>query len=219
VPEKPFLIHFHGASTYDSHERVRYVRELRQWKNAQGAVSTIDLMKTGLPWLPAPYDVDRLYAMKKPDPGLPIRIVHAPTNRALKSTAALITAVNDLQIEGYPVELDLIEGVTWAECLRRKATADIYFDQTVLGYGCNALEAWSMGIPVIAGATDDILGMMLDVIGSLPFYVTDEPEIKSAIRHMVEDPELRQKWADRGHQYVRRFHDYPAVRDRFAQWL
>ena len=33
----------------------------------------------------------------------------------------------------------------------RKGRADVFVDQMILGYGCNAIEAWGMGIPVIAG--------------------------------------------------------------------
>lgn len=81
-----------------------------------------------------------------------VLIAHAPTNREVKSTAAFLEAVDRLRAEGHDIEVDLIEGRTWDECLERKARADIYFDQVKLGYGNNSVECWGMGIPVIAGA-------------------------------------------------------------------
>jgi hypothetical protein len=147
-----------------------------------------------------------------------VRVAHSPTFRTLKSTEAVISAVADLQAEGLPVELDLIERVTWGECLRRKARADIYIDQVILGYGCNAIEAWGMGLPVIAGVDPDradavnhpIPGStrdrMLREFGSLPFYEASESTIVDTLRELVKSAELRAEWAVRGMEHVGRFH-------------
>lgn len=218
VHRKPFLIHFHGASTFDMQERMRHMKELKQWPTARGVASTLDLsLRSGLPWLPAPYSIDFLQSLCRSSQGDRIKLAHAPTNRALKSTAALIEAVSKLQAEGYPLDLDLIENVTWQECLRRKATADIYFDQTVLGYGCNALEAWGLGMPVIAGADEDTLQHMQDVIGYLPFKLADESNLYRAIRDLCDSAAARRHWAAVGMDYLQEFHSYPAVRQTFQQ--
>lgn len=218
---KPFLVHYHGASTFDHQERTRHMKELRQWPTARGCVSTLDLAaRSDLPWLPAPIPVDRLRGMRRllqRDDSDVIRIAHAPTNRALKSTEAFIQATDKLRSEGLPLEVDLIEGVTWAECLARKARADIYFDQTVLGYGCNALEAWAMGQPVIAGADDETLDLMMQTIGHLPFERAedDAASIYGAIERLCSLPDYRRELGTIGHSYVKRFHDYPAVAATF----
>src|SRR6185369_446611 len=100
------------------------------------------------------------------------RIVHAPTNRTLKHTDLFLEAVRQLTEEGLPIDLDLIEGQTHSECMARKAQADIVFDQLAFGYGCNAVEAWGMGIPVIAGAEDQwVLNRMDQEWGGLPFML------------------------------------------------
>jgi len=216
--KKRFLIHYHGASTFDMKERMRHMRELQSWPGAMGVVSTLDLeARSGLPWLPAPYDVNWLESLCRTSQGDRVKIAHAPTNRALKSTAALIAAVDRLRDEGYPVDLDIIENVTWAECLRRKATADIYFDQVVLGYGCNALESWGMHQPVIAGADDETLARMEDRIGYLPFAPADESSIYDVLLMLVESPQTRKHWAEVGMNYLRTWHDYPRVRDQWQR--
>lgn len=164
-----------------------------------------------LEWLPTPIDVDRLAAMRAPHGTDIIRIAHAPTRRSIKGTDAFLRAIARLQRMGYPVEADLIERVPWAECLRRKATADIYYDQAQLGYGSNALEAWAMGIPVIAGAADATLEEMQRRIGYLPFYPTSEDTLFETIRTLVDYPGLREQYALGGSEYVRRFHSHPPV--------
>jgi hypothetical protein len=209
-PLKPHVIEYHGTGFRENPSL--HIREQRDNRGI-GVVSTLDLYLLAphdTEWLPVPVDAEGFATMKQ-NGGEVIRIAHAPTNRAIKSTADLIRAVEQLQEEGYPVELDLIEGRPWAECLERKAKADIYFDQVILGYGCNALEAWGMGIPVIAGAADPTLDEMERRFGKLPFYHATPDTIYEALREMVESPELRARYAKRGQEYVRKFHDYPVV--------
>jgi glycosyltransferase involved in cell wall biosynthesis len=140
-----------------------------------------------------------------------VLIVHAPTNRSVKSTDLFLEAIERLQDEGLPVEVDIIEHRPWRECLERKAKADIYFDQIKLGYGCNALEVWAMGIPVVAGADDRTLDEMERRFGQLPFYHATEDTIYDALKELVESPELRERYGQIGQQYVRTHHDYPVV--------
>lgn len=211
---KPFAVEYHGTGFRDN---VRaHLNELES-HGGVGMVSTLDLhVASGLEWLPSPVNVEELSAMKQPPSGT-VRIVHAPTNRQVKSTAAFLDAVERLQADGFPVELDLIERVSWAECLERKARADIFFDQVLLGYGNNALEAWAMGIPVVAGADDATLDEMERRFGHLPFYHATEDTIYDALRELVESPELRERYGRIGHAYVRRFHDYPVVVEQLKE--
>lgn len=210
LPAKPFVIEYHGTGFREFSE---YHLVEQRYFNAVGVVSTLDLWllaPTELEWLPTPMDVEKLKRMKQPDDGT-IVIAHAPTDRTIKSTKQLIEAVDKLQREGFDVELDIIEHRPWKECLERKAKADIYFDQVILGYGCNALEAWSMGIPVVAGAQDDTLDEMERRFGQLPFYHATEETIYDAVKELLEYPGLRQRYAQIGHDYVRKYHDEPVV--------
>lgn len=209
---RPMVIHHHGSPFRRAPSTL--LKEQRR-RGAIGVVSTLDLYLIApdeLEWLPAPIDVARLAAMRSPHGTDIIRIAHAPTRRSVKSTDAFLGAVARLQRAGYPVEVDLIERVPWHKCLRRKATADLYYDQVALGYGSNALEAWAMGIPVIAGAADRTLEEMQRRIGYLPFYPATESTLYDAIRSLLDNPGLRDECALGGSQYVRRFHDHsPSV--------
>jgi glycosyltransferase involved in cell wall biosynthesis len=225
VEHKPYVVEHHG--TIFREMPAVHVRELQK-RGSLGVVSTIDLhLVSGLEWLPPPVDVRGLKMTRQEQQAAspeaigaelagarePARVLisHAPTNRGVKSTDEFLKAVKRLQDEGYPVDLDLIEHRPWAECLERKAKADIYFDQVILGYGCNALEAWGMGIPVVAGAADETLDEMERRFGHLPFYHATEETIYDALKELVESPELRAEYGRIGHEYVKRYHDEPVV--------
>ena len=219
---KPAVLHYHGTQ-FRQHHAV--LMDEQRERRGLGIVSTLDLHLLDpdeLEWLPAPYDLDWLAGLRRHHGGSTIRIAHAPTNREIKSTAHFLAAIARLQSEGHDVEADLIEHASWAECLARKATADIYFDQSILGYGCNAIEAWGMGIPVVAGVDreraaalghpiGDVLGEYRRRFGELPFYPATEATIYDALLAMVTDPGLRATYAQRGQQHARRYHDEAAV--------
>ena len=208
LKSKPALLHHHGSLFRKNSADMLHTA--RQYGMVQ-AVSTVDLMEPApelLHWLPTAYDIDALAAMRqRREPDGRIRVVSAPTNRDYKSTAALELAVKQLQAEGLPVDLVLVEGKPWTECMAIKATADIYFDQVILGYGCNAVEAWGMGIPVIAGAQPWTLDKMTELWGGLPFYVATEQTIADAMRALVQSPDLRDEYAAKGMAHVRKYHD------------
>jgi glycosyltransferase involved in cell wall biosynthesis len=208
---RPYVVQHHGTIFREQPEP--HLSEARRY-NAVVVVSTLDLefiAPDEVTWLPNPVDVKGLRAMRKPSDNGRVLIAHAPTNRQIKSTASFLEAVKRLQDEGFPVDLDLIEHTPWKECLARKARADIFFDQVILGYGCNALEAWGMGIPVIAGAADETLDEMERRFGQLPFYHATEETIYDALRELVESPKLRKRYGKIGYDYVRKWHDYPVV--------
>lgn len=215
---KPALLHHHGSMFRKDPERM--LARAKSYRMTQ-AVSTIDLQRPAprlLHWLPTAYDLDALADMrvKRPDDGM-VRVVSAPTNRAYKATEALIAAAARLKAEGVPIELVLVEGVTWAECLEAKATADVLFDQVAFGYGCNAVEAWGMGIPVIAGADPWTLERMRHEWGSLPFYEASEATIADALRAMVESADLRAEWAAKGAAHAAKYHAEKPALARLAE--
>jgi hypothetical protein len=229
---KPTVLHMHGT-IYRSNP------DLSQTRDALVIVSTMDLWalhpdKTE--WLPAPYDIDWLASLRPTEwvehRNGPLRIAHAPTNETVKSTEALRAAVDRLKREGHNVELDVIRNQQWHECLRRKAQADIYFDQVLLGYGCNAVEAWGMGIPVIAGVDPErlltikamqpqslnpaTLSIMRQAWGELPFYEATEDTIYDALLELM-DPEARALYAERGMAHVRKYHDERKVVEQLQE--
>lgn len=209
---KPIVIHHHGthlrrdpASVFARGEAI----------GARQVVSTVDLLllAPGSTWLPQIIDIERMRALRDAyhRPDKTIRIAHAPTDRIVKGTATVEAVISRLK-RRYPVVPVIIERLSWDHCLARKATADIYVDQFGLGYGNNAIEAWAMGMPVIAGASAPILARMRREYRrkTLPFYEATVDTLEARLVELIESPDLRAEWAQRGMEHVERFHA-PAV--------
>jgi hypothetical protein len=229
---KPALLHHHGSLLRN--RGVEMVADARRYAMVE-AVSTIDLLRWApdATWQPTAYDLDELAAVReqhrRPDDGL-VRIVSCPTNAEYKSTALLEAAVKQLQADGLPVELVLVSGKRWAEALAIKATADIYFDQVAVpaidypgGYGCNAVEAWAMGISVVAGADEWTTARMRsewNLRGNtpLPFYPATQDTIIDALRALVtKGADYREEWADTGYRHVATHHAEKPALARLAE--
>ena len=216
--QKPVLLHHHGTLFRNNTERMLGIA--RQYKMVQ-AVSTIDLQKPApdlLHWLPTAYDIGALQKFGKSDrQDDRIRIGHFPTNRELKYTDLFIEAVRELQEEGLPLDLvpgefltekkDWLPRWTWAQTMAAKADCDILYDQLNFGYGCNAVEAWGMGIPVIAGADHWTIRRMVDLWGTLPFVAAQPMSLKGIIRKMVKSEQMRKDAAAVGLAHVLKYHD------------
>lgn len=224
LPRRPTVIHYHGTGY-----REAWYQHFQEQKahRAIGLVATLDLWllnPEGTEWLPAPYDLEGLVqkwgseALRRLRRRGMVKVAHAPTNRKIKSTEAFLAAVEKLRGEGFDIELDLIEGVSWSECLSRKASADLYFDQTILGYGNNAIEAWGMGIPVIAGASERTLAEMRGRFSNeLPFYQASESTLYDALKALVSSADLRAEYAAKGLHHVRTFHDQGVVVEQLKE--
>lgn len=77
-----------------------------------------------------------------------IIFAHSPSQRAKKGTGRFLAAIDILKQHYGNIEVDLLEGLPYDECLKRKARATIFFDQTMAGsYGNSGLEAMAAGIP------------------------------------------------------------------------
>lgn len=210
---KPALVHHHGS-------RLRLhpaaVRMECKSIGAKSVVSTVDLLLSmrGADWLPSPFDLDELAAYRKRRPGRRLRIVHSPTNRLVKSTAAVLSSLNYLA-RRYEFDVDIVEGMPWEVCLARKGRADIYIDQLMLGYGNNAIEAWAMGIPVVAGVADPaVRARMVREWSGIPFYEASEADLTARLEPLIRSASLREEWGARGRAHVERWHDERVVVER-----
>ena len=204
---KRVVVHYHGTGYRERSQRMLH-RQARTMPGAVAAVSTLDLWLLApnrTTWLPGCVDVEWMQQMRRPASDGVIRVGHAPTNRAIKDTAAFLATC-----ERLPVQVELIEQASWANCLTRKATVDVFYDQVGLGYGVNALEAWAMGIPVIAGGAPDTVAEMRRRFGSLPFVQATAATIGAAIERLL-DPVERAHWGQAGLAHVRRWHDHYPV--------
>lgn len=206
---KPTVLHSHGSRLRDNPQGVTAEGASA---NATMVVSTVDLIQDAptATWLPQ--CVADLAKYRQPHSGTKMRIGHAPTVRSTKGTQDVIAALSRLS-RSYDIEVDLIEGVTNAECLARKGRCDIVVDQLTLGYGINGVEAMSMGIPVVSGFSDpqdsERFQDMID--GPPPFIDTTTRGIEVALMGAIEDERLR-LWAHEiGREFYEEYHSEQAV--------
>ena len=92
------------------------------------------------------------YAPRYPrgDGTQPLRIVHSSNHRMFKGTDYLVKAVDVLKQEGLDIDLALVERVPNREALEIYRSADVIFDQCLLGgFGYFALEGMALGKPVM----------------------------------------------------------------------
>jgi len=217
------VVQHHGTRFREEHARL--YPEIREAGAIQVA-STIDLtlLEPEVEWLPSPYEPHELMALRtaarppalKREPG-PLRVAHAPTNRLVKSTLAVMAAIIQLNKQGISAQLDLMERLPWDVVLARKAKADVYVDQLKLGYGNNAIEAWAMGVPVVAGvANPAVREAMIEAWGCLPFYEATEATLATRLAELAEDPALAYYWGSIGWNHVVKYHDAQLVSERLA---
>lgn len=218
-PHKPIVIQHHGSMFRTDH---RYLMAQARQLGAVSLVSTIDLLRYApreLEWLPTPHDIGELAAVRKRAVRDSDKIVihHSPTSRKVKDTA-LFEKAGDALMAKYPnVECRVVEKVSWRDNIALKAEADIVYDQLRLGWGNNAVEAWAMGIPVVAGVADlSVRNLMLDTLGSLPIVEADSQTLYNVLEHLITDPLARARAGRRGLAYARRYHDHEQVVPRLV---
>lgn len=220
---KPTILVHHGIHVDHFSQSVYQVIEEAKEVGARQIGTTVNLELLADPgvitWVPTSYNLAelaqlRLRLYEPPQHDGPIRVCHAPTDRKVKSTQAVIDAVTSLNDRGFGVTLTLIEGKSHAETLEAKARyADIYVDQFELGYGCNAIEAWAMGVPVVAGIADPAARAhaknRYDLASSptgLPFISATPENLEETLAELVIRRQILRFWADIGLEHVNRWH-------------
>jgi hypothetical protein len=154
----------------------------------------------------ASVDPREIQAVPTPD-GPELVVAHAPTDRQVKGTSHVEEAVAELQREGLSVRLDLIEGVTRDEVMRRVAEADIIVDQVLIGwYGAFAVEAMALGRPVLAYIRED--EPEDNPFGAeLPIVRTTAASLAGDLRALAGDRAQRFELGAAGRRFVEEHHD------------
>jgi hypothetical protein len=169
-----------------------------------GTVATIDLMEHGLRWMPDTRPAISSYIERAEQ----FVVAHAPTSRLVKDTDAIIGI-----LEKQPgIDLDIIEHVSNRECLRRKGRSALYIDQFRLCYGLNAIEAWLLGMPVIANAGEDTIKRIKQIVGHIPFMLAQpDKSLLQAVLRLREDGLAYQRALQWGVDCTQRFHTQEAA--------
>ncbi len=139
-------------------------------------------------------------------------VVHAPSDRRVKGTSFVESAVSGLSSEGLDIALRIVHGRGQHDVRAALADADVAVDQLFAGwYGGFAVEAMALGVPVISY----IRNSDLDVLDprmrhDLPVLSATPRSLPSVLRSVYRDAD-RQALADASRRYVERWHDPLAI--------
>lgn len=144
----------------------------------------------------------------------PLRVVHAPNHPQFKGSAYLAAAIDLLQAEGVAIELVRVERVPNDEALRIYRTADIVFDQCLIGFhGYFALEAMALGKPVMVFIRKP---QYLLQPHECPLINVSRDTIAATLRSFARDRSGLAELGRRGREYVARYYGLDAFAQRLA---
>tara|TARA_B100000242_G_C43053992_1_gene492715 strand:- start:1567 stop:2706 length:1140 start_codon:yes stop_codon:yes gene_type:complete len=138
--------------------------------------ASIDLRK----WQPS-------YLVKK---NKKLKIGHAPTNRDVKGTQAIIDALDNLNMQGYEFEFILIENLSNLEAKKIYKTLDVFIDQIYAGwYGAVAVELMALGKPVMVYIREsDLKFIPQKMQEDLPFLKTEPKTLLEDLKNLINMP-------------------------------
>jgi len=139
-------------------------------------------------------------------------VVHPSNHRAIKGTEHLVRAVDELRSEGLHLRLEMVEGRPNDEVRAAMAKADIVGEQFIGGYGMTAVEAMSLGRPVISNLS--WLGPEFwegTCLRECPIVNATPDTLKGELRRLATEPALRRQLGQAGRQYVTRYHSTQAI--------
>jgi len=149
-----------------------------------------------------PIDLDEVkYVGVREQNDPPIIIIHASNHRQFKGTKYLISAVENLRNEGYPIELQLIEGVSNARARELYRNADIVAEQFIIGWhGYFAVEAMALGKPVVCYIRKPKEYLPKDK--ECPIINADPDNLEDRLKWLIENPQIRAELGKKGRAYV-----------------
>jgi glycosyltransferase involved in cell wall biosynthesis len=155
------------------------------------------------------FALDHLIAKKSRPLGNPIRILHAPTDRAIKGSAYIIEACKELKEKGYAVELKMVEGLSQEQAFQEYKKADIFVDQLLVGwYGGLAVEGMALEKPVLAylrySDFDVLPGPMS---AEIPIVHATKDTLVEVLQQLIENPNRCSELGRKGRKYVEKWHD------------
>jgi glycosyltransferase involved in cell wall biosynthesis len=188
-------------------------------------VSTPDLLEfvPDALWLPQPVDIAWIEdAATQGKSHIPARrskktvwVAHAPSSTQLKGTRFVVDAVEKLKAKGVDVELALLTNMPREDVMATIRAADVVVDQLLFGsYGVMAIEAMTLGKPVICHLRPDVIQACAD----LPIIPASPEDIVDRLADLVR---ARGQWPTlgaAGRAYARKVHDSTAAVGKLVDW-
>jgi hypothetical protein len=150
-----------------------------------------------------------------PDPSVRLpRVVHAPSQKAFKGTRYVNKAVESLRRRGLAFEYVEVHGVAHEEARSLYAQADLIIDQLCAGgHGVFAVEAMSLGKPVICYTLPDLVSTYPE---GFPLINANPETVEAVLEEWIQRPEDRHRLGRQARAYAERVHDCRVVARRIV---
>ena len=124
IMSKPVILHHHGSEIRNK-KYPKFAGTLVKHRY----VSTPDLLEfvPDAEWLPNPVNLDNLKYSETDTTG-PLKILHAPTNRDVKNTEAVLDAITQVEMDGLDIQFTLVENVQHSELVDQVSKNDLVID-------------------------------------------------------------------------------------------
>lgn len=147
-----------------------------------------------------------------------IVIMHAPTDQSNKGTDHIIDAVSRLIQEGFPVELDLAEGLTHDDLIGRYINCNIFIDQITYGwYGTAAIEAMALGRPTLC-FIDNLYFQYIDYGNKLPIVNVEKETVYEVLKDLINNRNTLRELGKKSRQFVEEVHDARIITKKLIQY-
>ncbi len=229
------LLYFHGSDvrTYGKEIIKQADEALVKYELLVSTPDLLQLVPQAL-WMPVARPISELikqYGTCAPDRralktfGGDIRkivVSHAPTSVERKGSALFFKVITALVQHNPLVEYQVIQNITWDQCLRALGRSSIYFDQHLIGaYGLAAIEASMFKAAVFCKLNPNCIDFYEKESGmKQPFIQWDtEEDLQNKALMLVDNPSLVRKFGKKGYEYTRKVHDEKPVAERFLKIL
>ncbi len=150
------------------------------------------------------------------DTAAPLRVVHAPNHREFKGTRHLLEAVERLREEGVEIDLQLVERVPNREALELYRSADVIFDQCIIGFhGYLAQEAMALGKAVMCFIRKPEEYLLAP--DECPIVDVAPATIAARLRELAGDRQRVRDLGEQGRRYIERHHTIAAFAERLGR--
>jgi glycosyltransferase involved in cell wall biosynthesis/Tfp pilus assembly protein PilF len=155
------------------------------------------------------------------------KIIHAPSNRAIKGTKYVLDVFEALKREGLEFETELIENLPNLEAIKKYEDADILVGQLFSTYGGRQeLEALACGSIVLSGFRPDYAqdyinknSQYCQKLKEYPLVSVDPNSLYHELKNIILDYPRRVEIAKKGRPYVEKYHDATKLARRTLELL
>ena len=147
-----------------------------------------------------------------------MKIVHAPNHRNLKGTDFFLSEVKKLKSEGYFIELEIIEGISNSEVIKKITNSDIVLDQLVIGwYAVFSIEGMALSKCVMCYLEDELLDFykIKGLIKDIPIVNINFKNFSKKVIELYNNPSKLQEIGKKLRNYGKANHSYDFIGKKF----